>query len=68
MPIYEYKCSNCGKVFDAFQRVGDNGAELSCPDCGTIGPEKLFSAFASSEASLDSYSSLPSSCSTSGFG
>lgn len=23
MPIYEYQCSNCGEVFEAFQRVND---------------------------------------------
>ena len=68
MPIYEYKCSQCGNVFDAFQRVGDDGAELNCPDCGTKGPEKLFSAFASSGASLDSFSSSASSCGSGSFG
>ncbi len=24
MPIYEYKCSKCGEVFEAFQKINDN--------------------------------------------
>ena len=24
MPIYEYQCSSCGEVFEAFQKVHDN--------------------------------------------
>ena len=23
MPIYEYQCSNCGEIFEAFQKVSD---------------------------------------------
>ena len=24
MPIYEYECKNCGKVFEIFQKIGDD--------------------------------------------
>ncbi len=24
MPIYEYRCSKCGEVFEAFQKINDN--------------------------------------------
>ena len=24
MPIYEYKCSKCGEIFEAFQKINDN--------------------------------------------
>ncbi len=24
MPIYEYQCTKCGEVFEAFQKVNDN--------------------------------------------
>jgi len=24
VPIYEYKCSKCGEVFEAFQKINDN--------------------------------------------
>ena len=32
MPIYSYKCSNCEKIFDRFEKSGSNGKVL-CPDC-----------------------------------
>ncbi|MFQ5507820.1 MAG: FmdB family zinc ribbon protein [Leptospirillia bacterium] len=33
MPIYEYKCTACGHIFDVIQKVSD--APLNtCPECG----------------------------------
>lgn len=32
MPIYEYKCRKCGKVFEMFQRITDDPA-TSCQFC-----------------------------------
>jgi putative FmdB family regulatory protein len=32
MPIYEYKCRKCGKVFELFQRISDAPAK-SCQFC-----------------------------------
>jgi putative FmdB family regulatory protein len=32
MPIYEYKCRKCGKVFEMFQRISDAPAK-SCQFC-----------------------------------
>ena len=32
MPIYEYECSSCNKVFEVQQRISDDPLE-SCPDC-----------------------------------
>jgi putative FmdB family regulatory protein len=31
MPIYEYRCVNCDRSFEAFVRPGDGGAR--CPAC-----------------------------------
>jgi putative FmdB family regulatory protein len=47
MPIYEYKCSQCGHVFDAFQRVGADGTDLVCPECGAHNPQKMVSCCSS---------------------
>ncbi|MCH9007148.1 zinc ribbon domain-containing protein [candidate division KSB1 bacterium] len=64
MPIYEYKCKKCDAQFDALQRIGEDGSNLNCPDCGEQHPEKLLSVFASS----DNEGSLGGSCSAdSGF-
>jgi putative FmdB family regulatory protein len=32
MPIYEYKCENCGRVVEAFQKFSDD--PLASCDCG----------------------------------
>ncbi len=33
MPLYTYKCKNCGKVVEKFHKMSANGAE-KCEDCG----------------------------------
>ncbi|MBN1482084.1 zinc ribbon domain-containing protein [candidate division KSB1 bacterium] len=67
MPIYEYKCTQCGHRFDKLQRMGADGSDLTCPNCGAPRPEKMLSAFSSSGGGLDSYASSGRSCNT-GFG
>lgn len=34
MPLYTYKCKNCGKVVEKFHKMSVNGAE-KCEDCGS---------------------------------
>ncbi len=34
MPIYSYKCNNCEKVFDKFEKPG-NCDKVVCPECGS---------------------------------
>ncbi len=33
MPTYEYKCNNCGEIFEFFQRMTDDPVR-ECPVCG----------------------------------
>lgn len=42
MPIYEYKCEKCGKVFDVLQKLNSDPVE-TCIDCGGK-VEKLISS------------------------
>ena len=44
MPIYDFKCPECEKEFEAMIGKDDDGSELECPGCGRTGPEKLLSA------------------------
>ena len=68
MPIYEYKCSHCGHIFEAFQRMGDDGANLMCPLCAKTNPQKIFSTVAAStKGSLSGSSFGASGCSRGGF-
>ena len=48
MPIYEYRCKQCDAQFDVLQRVGEDGKDLVCPECGAKSAERLMSLFASS--------------------
>jgi len=33
VPTYEYKCSNCGEIFEFFQKMTDDPVR-ECPVCG----------------------------------
>ena len=46
VPIYEYKCSNCGGSFEELIRNAEEAAALACPSCGGAEVRKLLSAFA----------------------
>lgn len=43
MPIYEYKCLNCGHQFEKIQKFSDKPAKV-CPKCSTDGLKKLISS------------------------
>lgn len=40
MPIYDYKCRNCGETFETYCGLSDIESELKCPKCGSKNPEK----------------------------
>jgi putative FmdB family regulatory protein len=44
MPIYEYECSDCGKVNEFIINVGRNSDVLKCSSCGGEKLEKMISA------------------------
>lgn len=44
MPIYEYKCSDCGTFFEHLQ-LGEPKT-INCPECQSGNIEKQFSSFA----------------------
>ena len=39
MPIYNYQCSECSHVFEAFRKMSErnNVSELICPACAKMG-------------------------------
>ncbi len=41
MPIYSYKCKNCGRIFDEFRKVGSND-NVKCIFCNSDA-DRLFS-------------------------
>ncbi|MDZ7332162.1 MAG: zinc ribbon domain-containing protein [candidate division KSB1 bacterium] len=65
MPIYEYKCKKCEKIFDVFQSIGGSSEGLICPVCGEPNPQRIFSAFGTS-GTIGGHSSGATGCSSSG--
>jgi putative FmdB family regulatory protein len=45
MPIYEYRCLECGEKFDKLVRSMNSQVEIECPKCGGQKVKKLLSAF-----------------------
>ncbi len=45
MPIFEYRCLGCGKIFEVFTQRQELSAAPKCPDCGKTEGERVFSAF-----------------------
>ena len=43
MPIYEYKCQNCGHLFEVLQRISEEPLS-DCPKCKKDALKKLVSA------------------------
>jgi len=57
MPIYEYRCKDCGKMSSHLVLSRTNPPALQCKACGSAQLERLFSRFAaprSEEARLES--------------
>lgn len=44
MPVFEYKCSQCGKISEFLERAGSK-EKKSCQHCGGGKLEKQFSTF-----------------------
>ena len=46
MPLYEYECQGCGKVFTAALTLGEHDRiEIRCPSCDSRDVRQLMSAF-----------------------
>lgn len=47
MPVYEFKCEDCGKKFDVVATLSEkeSGLSLACPKCGGMRVRQLFGRF-----------------------
>jgi len=45
MPLYEYKCQDCGQLFEILQRASEDNSSLQCPSCGSSKLRREFSVF-----------------------
>ena len=65
MPIYEYRCEDCGSSFDKLVRSMSSAAEVECPECRSKRCKKSISLFGLASVGSSSDASA-SSCAPSG--
>ncbi|MBN1287586.1 MAG: zinc ribbon domain-containing protein [Anaerolineae bacterium] len=46
MPIYEYRCPECGTVFSERRRMSEADGPVECPSCASQAPSRILSLFA----------------------
>jgi putative FmdB family regulatory protein len=45
MPLYEYRCGACRRIFEAYTRPSDDGKSARCPACGGVSEKVGISLF-----------------------
>jgi putative FmdB family regulatory protein len=58
MPLYEYRCPDCTRLFEKLVPFVDDGREVECPTCGAQA-SKLLSTFAAIGGAGGSAASAP---------
>jgi putative FmdB family regulatory protein len=58
MPLYEYRCSQCGEQFEKLVRMSDD-RNVDCPHCGDPKVQKLVSCFGVMGRGSDGLGCLP---------
>lgn len=44
MPVFDYRCSDCGTTYDIYHKVKEISEDVVCPHCGSVKHKKLMSA------------------------
>jgi putative FmdB family regulatory protein len=59
MPIYEYRCEDCGAKFEKLVRRAAEGSGVECPSCGRNHLKQEFSTFAAHANTRSKSSDVP---------
>jgi len=59
MPIYEYRCEDCGTKFEKLVRRTSDVPELECPSCGKNHLRQELSTFAAHASSGSKPAEMP---------
>lgn len=51
MPIYEFKCSKCGELFEVMGSYAEREKEHGCPKCGSKEVKQAISLFSAAPPS-----------------
>ena len=46
MPIYEYRCDQCGRTFEKLRKMQDDDRDIRCPHCDSEKAKRQMSGFA----------------------
>ena len=68
MPIYEYRCEDCGKVFEQLVFASDADAPVECPECGKHNTKRQLSSFSCGSGGDGLGAALSSGCGSGGGG
>ncbi|MBI4928185.1 MAG: zinc ribbon domain-containing protein [Anaerolineae bacterium] len=66
MPLYVYRCPQCGHEFEKMMRLSESDRTPVCPQCGSENSEKQITAFASRLIGGVVSTSSTSNCSSGG--
>ena len=67
MPLYDYKCSRCGFIFEARKGMNEEVKDLTCPKCTSSSVKRVFGGFRIGKEEsdlLDETGTSVSSCDT----
>lgn len=48
MPVYQYQCTQCGKMFELLRSISADDSDLKYPECGAGHSQRAISMFAQS--------------------
>ena len=68
MPIYEFRCPECGTVFARLRSMSNAGESVPCPECHNEKTERLLSTFASGSSSSNAACPSAPTCGSAGGG
>lgn len=61
MPIFEYRCQDCGTKYEVLHKSSENKSDIICPSCNSLNNRKLLSTFS---ASMSESANSGNSCAT----
>ena len=62
MPIYEFKCKDCGRTFEMNLPMSRSGEKQICPYCQSKKTMRVFSPVSIGSSSLPDMDNIPSAC------
>ena len=68
MPVFDYRCNDCGKTYDVYHKVREIAEDVVCPNCDSMNSKKLMSVPAAAVSGRSSTDYAPASSCDSGGG